>query len=274
MTDERKPSEGELARLADGTLPVPRQAELRAQVQGSPELEAALAEQQRAVAMLRALDQPAPDALRARVADMTGVGTETAAARPKRRGRGWRAAIALPAATALAVVAAAVVLLVNGTTSAPTVPQTARLALAAATLPAPGVNSSNPEWLKHKGSGVPFPNWYPHWRTTGARTDTLSGRRVETVFYTRGNDRIGYAIVAGAPLKEIGGATAKRYGVSFTLGRDGHARLVTWRRDGHTCVIAGRSVGYGTLLNLASADEQTPVSSATLDNTSSRGEYL
>ena len=144
MTDERKPSEDELAMLADGSLPAPRQAQLRAQVQASPELTAALAEQERAVTMLRALDQPAPPALRARIEEMTGVDRPArrrpaagavvaprarAAGPGHMRGRGGRARAARR----------------WGGAGAPTVPQTAGLALADATLPAPAVDAGNPD---------------------------------------------------------------------------------------------------------------------------------
>jgi hypothetical protein len=59
----------ELAALADGTLTQDRRAALEASVDGSPELQARLAEQRRAVALIRgaATDVEAPAGLRARV---------------------------------------------------------------------------------------------------------------------------------------------------------------------------------------------------------------
>lgn len=273
MTDERHPPEAELARLADGSLPEPRQAELRAQVQASPQLTAALAEQARAVTMLRALDQPAPASLRSRVDELTGAG-ERPARRPLYR---WRRALVLPGATALAVVVAAVVLVVSGGSAAPTVPQAARLALAAATLPSPPVDGANRRRLELTAAGVPFPNWAATtgWKTAGARTDTVSGRRIDTVFYTAGGTRVGYAIATGAPLRSVHGQTEERYGVRFTLARQGSLELITWLRSGHTCVIAGRSVGFDTLLRLADADRREAVGSqAALYRTRSDNEYL
>lgn len=273
MTDQRNPPEAELARLADGSLPASRQAELRAQVQRSPELTAALAEQERAVSMLRALDAPAPAALRARLDELTDSGH---ARRPALR---WPRALVLPVATAFAVVVAAVVILAGGGgTTAPTVPQTARLALAAATLPAPSVDAAHPGRLSMQAAGIPFPDWGPStgWTTSGARTDKVGGRMIATVFYTgRHGARVGYAIVSGSALRVPRGAGVTRYGVRFTLRRQGSARLITWLRDGHTCVIAGRSVSYATLLALAGADGHEAFGSqAALHLTHSRAAYL
>jgi hypothetical protein len=275
MTDERNPPEAELARLADGSLPEPRQAELRAQVKGSPELTAALAEQERAVTMLRALNQPAPAALRARVDELNGAG-ERPARRPLVR---WRRALVLPGVTALAVIVAALVILLGGSAGAPTVPQAARLALAAATLPAPAVDTANPAELKLTAAGIPFPNWAgsDHWAATGARTDRLGGRTVTTVFYSSpAGDEVGYAIASGAPLSGVHGRTVRIYDTTFTLARQGSARLITWVRSGHTCVIAGRSVSDGTLRALAGADERdTGTSSqAAVHETSPQRAYL
>ncbi len=257
MTDELKASEGELTRLADGSLPADRQADLLAQIRQSPQLTAALTEQERAVTMLRALEEPAPAALRARVDELTAAG-------PSRRSRRWRPAFALPGATAIAAAAAAVIVLVGGGGAAPTVPTAARLALASATIPSPAVNPHQPQRLMLEGAGIPFPAWGTRagWVTDGARTDTTDGRTITTVFYTgRHGMRIGYAITSGAPLAGAHGVSVTRYGVRFTLQASGHARLITWVRSGHTCVIAGRSVSYSTLLALATADEQEAASS-------------
>ena len=107
MTDETQLPEAELAALADGSLPAERRAQLRARIDASPELAAALSEQERAVTMLRALDEPAPAALHARVREMTD-----GAATPLRAPR-WRRSLFVPAATALAVAVAALVVLLE-----------------------------------------------------------------------------------------------------------------------------------------------------------------
>ena len=250
MTDDRLPSEAELTRLADGSLSPDREADLRAQVDRSPELRAQLAEQERAVAMLRALDTPAPEALRTHVEALTAGGGSGAAARGGRRpvrGRFGRALV-LPAATALAVLVAALVIIISGS-GAPSVSQTARLALARATLPAPAINPADPTQLRLSGAGLPFPR-IPGWASVGARTDRVSGRTITTVFYRSlsTGQRVGYAIASGSPLP---GTRATGYDVSYTLGRQGTARLITWVQSGHTCVIAGRTVDGQTLLRLA-----------------------
>jgi hypothetical protein len=259
MTDDRNSQEAELTRLADGTLPADRQAELRARIAQSPELAAALAEQEHAVTLLRAVDTPAPASLRAQLDELTGAG-----ARGRRPARRWRRALVLPGATALAAAIAAVVVLVGGGSAAPTVPQAARLALASATLPAPAVDPHQSKNLRMRTAGIPFPAWghKSGWVASGARTDTLDGRRIATVFYTAPNGkRIGYAISSGAPLSGVKGQTVSRDGIRFTLQQAGSARVISWVRAGHTCVIAGRSVSDQTLLRLASAEEAEAVDS-------------
>jgi hypothetical protein len=271
MTDEQTQTEDELTRLADGTLPADRQAALLAQVRQSPELTAALAEQERAVTMLRALDEPAPAALRAHVEELTGAGAGAAPGRAPR----WRRAVVLPGATALAAAVAAVVILVSGGGAAPTVPVAARFALASATLPAPAVDPDQAQNLTLTAAGIPFPTWGPQkgWTADGARTDTVDGRKITTVFYKgRNGGRIGYAITDGAPLTGVHGHTVTRDGVRFTLQQSGPARLISWVRSGHTCVIAGRSVPYAALVALATADEsQESMSSAS--NVTAHSEY-
>ncbi len=250
MTDQPTPREAELARLADGSLPADREAALRAHIHESPHLADALAEQERAVALLRSVDEPAPASLRARVDALTE-GAPSGDAPGRRRGRRLGRALALPAATALAVVIAAVVILAGGTTGGPTVPQATHLALSAATLPAPAVDPANPGLLRISSDGIPFSNW-AGWYPVGARTDTVDGRRMVTVFYRAPDGtRVGYTIVARPPLEK--GESRDGYTVSYTLGHQGSARLVTWVRDGRTCVIAGQSVTYPTLLRLARA---------------------
>ncbi|MFZ0043340.1 MAG: hypothetical protein WAK93_18670, partial [Solirubrobacteraceae bacterium] len=193
---------------------------------------------------------------------LTGVEGARAGASP-RRGPRWRRAVVLPGATALAVVVAIAVIVIGGGTAAPTVHQTARLALASATLPAPPVNSAHPRQLAANGAGIPFPNWASAgWATTGARTDTLNGRPVTTVFYeSQRGTRVGYAIVAGPPLRTVRGTSVERYGVRFTYARQGRVGLITWRENRHTCVIAGRAVDYPTLLALAAGDAASPAGS-------------
>ncbi|MFZ0042534.1 MAG: hypothetical protein WAK93_14575 [Solirubrobacteraceae bacterium] len=256
MTDPPQYPEAELARLADGTLPAEREAELRAELERSPELTAALSEQRRAVSLLSSLDTPAPDVLRARIEAQTDPGFRQREPDPRRR---WRPSFVLPAATALAILVAAIVIAVGagGSGSAPTLPQTVRVTLAAATLPAPPQDASNSYELTFGVQGTHFPDWERTlgWKTSGARLDKLGDRAVATVFYDGPHGhRVGYAIVSGAPVRVVGGTAVAHAGVTYTLQRHGATRLITWERSGHTCVIAGRGVGYQTLLALATGD--------------------
>ncbi|MHB1835372.1 MAG: hypothetical protein ACYCXW_10430, partial [Solirubrobacteraceae bacterium] len=67
MTQERDPDQPQLARLADDSLPAAEREQLRLRVEGSPPLAETYAEQQRALTLLRAFDEPAPAQLRAAV---------------------------------------------------------------------------------------------------------------------------------------------------------------------------------------------------------------
>jgi hypothetical protein len=257
MTDQSQLPEAELAALADGSLPADQRARLRAQIEASPELTSAFKEQERALTMLRALDEAAPAALRARVNEMTGAAAQTNGPRPAGR---WRRSLFVPAATALAVAVAALVVLLgsSGGSSAPTVPQTARLALAAATSPAPPEDPAHRGLLRLRLGGIAFPYYgrTAGWEATGARTDTIASRRIVTVFYTAQGHRVGYAIVSGDPLEVSGGKVISEGGVSYRLQLAGDAMLITWRQAGHTCVIAGHRVSTSTLLTLAAAEER------------------
>ena len=267
MSDDLTPTEAELARLADGSLPGAERAALHARAQASPELAAALGEQEHAVSLMRsAEDVTAPASLRASIQAMTAPELTTTAdrdARTPRRARlaapRWRRRVFMPAATALAIVVAAVVVIVSGGGS-PTVSQTAHLALAAATMPAPAPSASDRDLLDLHVGRIPFPSYVrsTRWRASGTRRDTLHGRTVTTVFYRTGDrTRVGYAIVSGRTLATPAGPTQTIGGVRYTLAHAGSAKLVTWWRDGHTCVIAGPTVSDQTLLALATADEHT-----------------
>ena len=256
MTDQAPPTDTELARLADGSLPEAERESLRARVEQSPELARQLHEQQRAITLVQSTsDVVAPASLRASIDGLVSP------ARPRPAARRWRVPRLVPAAGGAALVAAVVVVLVlvTGGSSAPTVNQTARLALAPATGPAPAVNSEDTDLLRVRVGAVPFPSYdkAAGLKATGARIDSLSGRRVTTVFYrARGGVRVGYSVVAGAALSQPSGRAITVGGVRYVLRSVGSAKLVTWRRDGHTCVIAGHAVGDRMLITLAADDEQ------------------
>jgi hypothetical protein len=230
----------QLAGLADHSR---GSAALRARVEQTPDLAALLAEQERAVALVRAARPEAPDSLRARLAH-----AEPVVRRP-------RPNFGLIAAAA-GVVALAIVALLPGSGAGPTVARAAQLASLGPTGGAPIIDAAHPGSLEGSVSGVHYPYWQDAFGFTasGARTDRLDGRLVMTVYYTRdAAQTTGYTIVSGAALPQPSGATAlRRDGTEFLSLHDGSQTVLTWRRDGHTCVLsAGPGVSVGTLLKLA-----------------------
>jgi hypothetical protein len=280
MTDRKipEPTDAELAltRLVDGDLSEGTAEQLRARAEASPELRARLAEQERAASLVRAVDVAAPDALRARIAGMideadapAGEAERASTDRRRRRrsdrrwrGSRWRNTMFLPAATALAIVIVALVFVLGGGSSAPSVDQTAKLALAPATRPAPARDSAHPELLAAAVDGIPFPYYAERsgWHASGSRTQLVHERKIVTVYYrAQDGTRVGYSIVPGGSLSNDGGPSTVRDGVRYWFGRSGSGRYVTWTRDGHTCVIAGATVPNRVLLRLAMDDEHTAV---------------
>ena len=144
----RDPEPVELAALADGSLAPDRRAPLEAEVAASPELRHLLAEQQRAVALVRgaAVEVEAPASLRVRVEPKA----RTA------RASGRRRLVLLGAAATVVAVALAVALVVVSLHSSP---ERFRTALAATAL-APG--ASGDATLTKTSSG-----WRIELRATG-----------------------------------------------------------------------------------------------------------
>ena len=248
MSDESQFAEAQLARVADGSLEAAHEAEVRRRLEGSPELTAALREQERTVAMLHSINVEAPTSARA-----AWVGQLRAAQPKPRRRLRLGLGLALPATVAVAA-ALAIVLVTGGGTAGPTLTQTVHVTLAAATYPAP--TERNASTLRATAAGISFPYWQQTvgWRAVGARTDRIGGRYVQTVFYGWHGARVGYAIVGGSAVPVEGGRTVTRGGVRYRFVHRGTATVVTWLRSGHTCVIAGRHVSEATLLALATAD--------------------
>jgi hypothetical protein len=203
----------------------------------------------------------APESLRRRVGEMIA---DAQRRTPARRRMGWAmpaGRLAVAGAAALAVVGAvlAVTLPGGGGGAALTPNAAAALALGPATLPAPSESPSNRGELTASVGGVAFPYWEERfgWRGSGARSDTLGGRGVTTVFYSNpSGQRIGYAIVAGPAPASGGGTVVERWGVSYRLSARDGANVIVWRRGGHLCVMAGRGVSPRTLLALASWDSE------------------
>jgi anti-sigma factor RsiW len=236
-----------LAALADGSLAGDRRAALEARVAGTPELAGLLAEQERAVALVRgAADEvAAPASLRARVE------AERRRKVPRARSRPFAFAGGIAVAAAVVLVLA---LTLPGGAGGPSVAEAAALTTRPATDPAPAVSPTAPKLLQKAVGDVPFPNWLEKfgWRATGVRTDTVGGRDATTVFYEKEGKRIGYTIVAGDPLDVPEGATpARREGVDLAaLELDGR-EVVTWERGGFTCILSGDLVDRETLVKLA-----------------------
>lgn len=209
-------------------------------------------------AALQALDGVvAPDRLRLAVAEQV--------AGAQRRGAPARRLPALPrlrlggalaaAGAAAAVLIVALVLTLggggSGGGSAPGVRDVAAVALRPALAAAPAARPGGELLAAHAGP-IAFPTWRrAGWHAVGARSDTLDGSTVRTVFYADGaGRRIGYAITDGA-VQVSGGQLVTRRGTQLRVLDSGATSVVTWRRDGRTCVLAGRGVPVERLLTLA-----------------------
>jgi anti-sigma factor RsiW len=244
----------DLCAFADGTLPPARRAEMEERVAASPELTALVARQRAARAATLALAaEPVPPSLRASIDDL----------RPKRAARvRRRRGLVLSAAGVLAAVAIVVVVLsVSGGPAAPSVAAAAELALQPPSGPPPAAVPGTSALAASVG-GVSFPDLEQAygWRPVGVRSGQVGGRPATVVYYERGGQRVGYAIVDGPALaRPDHAASTTRSGVEFqTLVLQGQ-QVVTWRNGGHTCVMIG-PVPAGELVTLASWDETAPQS--------------
>lgn len=230
-----------LVGLADGSR---KSAAARERVERSPELAGLLAEQERAVRLVRAAAPPASAYLRARLAHAEPI------VRRHRPNLGL-------AAAAAGVIALAIVAVLPGA-SDPTVARAAQLASLGPTGPAPTPDAAHPGSLSDSVDGVRYPYWQDAlgFGASGARADRLDGRLVMTVYYTSGGgsrQTTGYTIVSGSALPEPSKATvAQRDGIRFLSLHSASRNVVTWRRAGHTCVLSsGPTVPVSRLLALA-----------------------
>jgi anti-sigma factor RsiW len=229
----RRPSDRELAALADGSLPRRRRERVERAVAESPELQAQLRDQRYALAAVRSASEVrAPAALRMRVTH----------ARPPSAARARRVP-ALAAAVVAGAAAAVAVLLAMGGGGAhgPTVADAAVLGARPA-MAAASEQRRGPATLERPvATGLRFPYWGDRfgWKAIGVRYDRLAGRPATTVFYRRRADVVSYTIVAGGALLEPRGTSVR--------GRT----VVTWLRRGHTCVLSSTRASRATLLRLA-----------------------
>jgi len=229
--------------------------------------------------LLRAVDMRAPERLHERVQAMVADGTRPTkpasssprAQAPRRHpSRGLIMVRLKPTLAAMAIAAgagAAIALLTGGSAKQSLSVQSASaLTLRAATMAAPGESRAHAAQLDAAVDGVAFPYWERlGWRSTGARTDTLSGHRVTTVFYaSESGGQVGYAIVGGAYAQSAlanlraAGTVTWRGGVPYRLLREGGAQVVVWRREGRLCVLSGRGVSGTALVRLASWGDGGP----------------
>ena len=236
--------ERDIARLADGTLSAERTRELETRVAGSPELRAMLDEQQVALTAVRGLSEPAPAGLRARV--------EGARRRPARAARARRFGIAGGFVAAAAALAIALVAILPSGAGGPSLSEAAVYTLGAPASPAPRHDFDGA--LSLTVDGVPYPYWEDSlgWNAIGTRVDKVGGRIATTVFYAKGDKRVGYTIVSGKGLSvPSSSASTLRNGVNIRSLKLGDTTVVTWQRKGHTCILSGRGVSHDELLKLA-----------------------
>jgi hypothetical protein len=236
--------ERDLVRLADGTLTGERARELEARVAESPELRAMLDEQRGAIKAIRALNEPAPHALRTRIED--------ARRRPAPAVRVRRFGLAGAFVAAAAALAVALVAILPSGAGGPSLSEAAAFTLQKPVSAAPRHEVDGA--LNLEVDGVPYPYWTDSlgWKATGKRVDKVGGRVATTVFYAKGSQRVGYTIVSGKPLSVPSGSSVTTlHGVRISsLGLRGNA-VVTWQRKDHSCILSGRGVSRNELVKLA-----------------------
>jgi anti-sigma factor RsiW len=240
----------DLARLADGTLPAERRAEVEAQVAASPELSRILRSQAVTLEALgrAAADTGAPARLRA------DIERRRAGRRKSRVGSRLVSARAAVVSAGAAVALALALVLPGALSGGLSVSDAAAFAVKPPTQGAPAVGPGTPQLLQAKVDDVPFPNYAKKfgWKPVGARTDHRSGRDALTVFYRKDGRTIAYTIVSGDALDRPSDARAtKRGGVEYRTFRVNGRTVVTWERGGRTCVLSSPAVPPSTLVGLA-----------------------
>jgi hypothetical protein len=154
-------------------------------------------------------------------------------------------------AVAASVVLATVVAVATFSGGGPSVEAVAAIGERPQTKVAP---TSNGTLLRREFAGVTFPDWRREfgWMAIGGRSDTVQGRRAETMFYIHQGHRIAYTVVEGDRLEPPeGAATHVVDGVTLHHFRDGERDVVMFEREGRTCVLGGEVVHDHTLPDLA-----------------------
>jgi anti-sigma factor RsiW len=163
------------------------------------------------------------------------------------------------AGTAAAVLAAAVIALETGSnTTEPSLGTVYAAARQSPTKAAPAPEGGSPPVVDAKVDSLVFPDWQRSfgWRAVGRRDDTLSGRRVTTVFYRNPQGaRLGYAVVSGDALgANPPGQRVTRKGKHYYIDQAGGRRIVTWKQQGHTCaIVAPSALPQTRLVDLAAS---------------------
>jgi len=246
----QKPSERDLAALADGTLSGPHRASVERAVADSPELQVDVAAQRTTLrAIAHARSESAPSSLRARL---------ELARNPRRQHRARRPAWATATVAVGAMATVAVLALVGGPTTAPTVASAATLATRTPVMPAGAGQAGKLVWPN--ADGLPFPDWSRRFEFTavGARRDGLGGRTATTVFYAASDNLIGYTIVSGRALLIGARSRESTWDGTRLWSFQQHGRaIVTWLRRGHTCVLSGSPALLKQLLRLAASEPYT-----------------
>jgi hypothetical protein len=225
----------DLSALADGTLDPARRESVQAWVDATPERTALYARERTAVTLLHATHEDrAPAGLRSRID----------AQRRERRAPLFRLRVAYGGglAGALAAIGLALVLILPaGTPGSPSISQAAALATRGATAPAPGPDPGDPNvQLGTKVGRVYFPDWTKRFGShpTGQRSDRISGRLADTVYYRWHGKTLAYTIVAAPALPVPSADRTRLDGTELWTLKSGGRLVVTWRRDGHTCVLS------------------------------------
>lgn len=203
----------------------------------------------------------APDSLRVGVAALSHHHSSL-----PRRLLHWSTDLGVVVASLVAVIVLGVVLLTRGPSRRATqadVLALASFATRSATGPAPAPDRAHPATLLRASvAGLPFPNWQANggWRASGVRTDAIDGRRVVTVYYRHGAQRLAYSVAAPPAFPWT--ARPGRY-VSLTFPRastwaggtrSGQTRdrhTVVWWYEGHTCSLSAVGISAGSLWQLA-----------------------
>lgn len=130
----------------------------------------------------------------------------------------------------------------------------ARIALEVVALHDRGASGPAPDPIPDPGARPGFADHATtaHWTPSGARSDRVDDRAVETIFWDRSGRRIAYSAIAGPPVgvpddaRRVGrgGALLRSFDVA---GR----RVVAWEENGHTAVISAVGISRAALYNLA-----------------------